>query len=186
MVFTRDYRMPDGRETRTTGRPPFAKAPSAWASEDRFYYGSGDRYEIAVYDSLATLIMLIRRPIPNRAVTPEHVETYKSDTMAGAPDDPAARRSWQEQIDAAPYPDSFPAYRRIRADRLGMLWVQEYDLPGADSVTWSVFDREGRWSSDVTIPRDWQVLDIGADFLLVLLRDDLDVERVERHTLVRR
>jgi hypothetical protein len=183
--YTYQYRTPDGRELPVRGRPPFARLAAFATGPARWYYGSGDAWEIEVRDSTGSLEMLIRRPVAPEPVTSQWIDTYKTETMAGAPADPAGRRLWQEIIDEAPYPDMFPAYRRIRIDRTGLLWVQAYDLPGADSSTWSVFDREGRWLSDVSIPHDWQVLDIGADYMLALVRDELDIERVERHTLNR-
>ena len=183
--YTYEYETPDGRQIPVNGRPPFAKLPSAWPGEDRLYYGSAEQYEIAVYDSMGSVEMLIRKPVPNQPVTAQLIDIYKTTTMAGAPDDPAQRRLWDQMINRAPYPEAFPAYRRLRVDRLGALWVQGYNLPGADSVTWSVFDRDGQWLSDVTIPEPWQVLDIGADYLLLLVRDELDIERVRRHSLVR-
>jgi hypothetical protein len=66
-----------------------------------------------------------------------------------------------------------------------MLWVQDYELPGSDTVTWSIFDVEGHWISELVVPRDWQVLDIGADYLLVLVEDELDIERVRKYSLDR-
>jgi hypothetical protein len=162
-----------------------ATAGTLRPGEGRFYYGSGDRYEIGAYDSVGALRMLIRRPMPDPPVTAESIESYKSEPMARAPDDAAARRLWEEIIEDAPYPESFPAYRRMQIDRVGLLWVQEYDPPRANTVTWSVFDREGQWVSEVTIPQAWQVMEIGADYLLVLVHDDLDIERVQRHALVR-
>jgi hypothetical protein len=105
--------------------------------------------------------------------------------MARAPDDPATRREWERMLDEAPVESEFPAYQRIRVDRTGTLWVQEYAQPGADSVNWSTFDPTGRWLSEVTLPLAWQILDIGADYVLVLWRDDLDVEHVRTHALRR-
>jgi hypothetical protein len=74
----------------------------------------------------------------------------------------------------------------MRVDRVGMLWVEDCSPPGTDSTTWSIFDQEGRWLSDLTVPEGWQILDIGSEYILVLVRDELDVERVRKHALHRR
>ena len=96
-----------------------------------------------------------------------------------------ARRTWETSLKAAPYPDSLPAYRRRRVDRTGALWAQDYDMPGEENVTWQVFDRVGRWLSVVTIPRALQIQDIGRDYLLVLARNEDDVEVVRTYGLRR-
>jgi hypothetical protein len=182
--FTRILQSPRG-EVRVRVPPPFARSPVAWPSRDHLIYGSNDRYELVAFDSTGAIRTLIRRPIPSRALTSEMIEAYKIESMARAPADPARRRQWQDDINSAPYPDSLPAYRRIRVDRAGMLWVQDYELPGSDTVTWSIFDVEGHWISELVVPRDWQVLDIGADYLLVLVEDELDIERVRKYSLDR-
>lgn len=70
-------------------------------------------------------------------------------------------------------------------DRTGAIWVQDYPLPGDDSARYSIFDPDGRWLTRATVPGDWRILDIGEDYLLVLVRDDMDVEHVRRHRLTR-
>jgi hypothetical protein len=185
MYFTQTLRLPDGTEQRVPGRPPFAKQPAAWPSGDRPFYGSGESYEIAAYDTSGALTTLIRKTVGARPLTSDAIAQHRAEVMAGAPSDPATRRQWQESVNTAPYPDSVPAYRRVRVDRGGMLWVQEYSLPGADSAAWSIFDRQGTWIADVTIPIEWELLDIGDDYLLILVRDDLDIERIRRHALDR-
>jgi hypothetical protein len=185
-TFTRMLELPDGREIKADGRPPFSEQPVAWPSGDFLIYGSNQRYELAVYDTTGALFMLIRRSGPRQALTAEMIEAYKVDAMSRAPDDPATRRRWENDLNTAPYPDSLPAYRRIRVDQTGTLWVNAYGMPGADSTTWSVFDADGRWLSDIVLPEAWQILDVGQDYILALTRDELDIERVQKHRLHRR
>lgn len=182
-TFTDIFRQ-GGREFPTQGSPLFAPVPVSTAHGDRFYYGPADRYEIAVYDSTGAL-MLVRRSLEPRPVTTEIVAALREVTMARAPDDPAARREWERSIAEAPVESTLPMHRAIRVDRTGHLWVQAYALPGAESAEWSVFDADGRWLSDVTIPESWQIMDIGEDYVLALWRDELDVEHVRKHRLRR-
>ncbi|MGH7467632.1 MAG: hypothetical protein ACRENP_06550 [Longimicrobiales bacterium] len=129
--------------------------------------------------------MLIRRVVPRRPVTDANIAAYIEERMAEAPNDPAQRGGWETSLRDSPYPDSLPAYRRIRVDRTGALWVQDYDMPGEANVSWHVFDRAGRWLSSVTVPRAWQIQDIGHDYMLVLLTNELDVEVVRKYGLTR-
>jgi hypothetical protein len=174
-----------GRKLRTVLSPPFAPSFAAWPQGDRFFYGDTERGEVAVYDTTGTLRQLVRRQGPRRAVTPEMIEQFRKSRLATVGTDPARLRQFEEQFRAVPFPDTLPAYRSFRVDRSGMLWVQEYQPRGAPSVTWSVFDPDGRWTTDVTVPGSWEILDIGRDYLLTRETNELDVERVRMYRLTR-
>ena len=73
----------------------------------------------------------------------------------------------------------------MRVDKADNLWVHGYELPGDTHLHWSVFGPDGVWLTDVTTPIAIQVLDIGADYLLGLSRDDLDVEHVQLYGLMK-
>ena len=185
--YTAEIERP-GRGTSFLGESgrPFGKPPLAFTDGQRFYYGSADRYEIEVRDPSGALRMLIRRPDAGRALTPDILDRYIADRRAATPSDPAQQRALERYLDNAPFPDSLPAYRRFRVDTEGMLWVQEYDLPWDTVATWNVFDTGGRWLTNVDIPKRLSILDIGADYILGVTRDELDVERVDVHALRRR
>jgi hypothetical protein len=85
-----------------------------------------------------------------------------------------------------PVPDEIPAHWRIEVDATGSLWVQDYPLPGDSLARWSVFDAEGHWTTDVELPGDWEIQEIGTEHVLVLATDELGVERVMRLELRRR
>ena len=63
---------------------------------------------------------------------------------------------------------------------MGYLWVEEYEFPGEkrDGVLWTVFDPEGRVMGFVETPEGVRVFEIGADYLLGTVRDELGVEYV--------
>lgn len=170
----------DGRVFTSLMRPPFGVGMATATTADGFVFGPQDRWQVEVRDASGAVRLLIRRPVARRPLTPALIAAFRE---RSAPTDPAERRRWEESLDEAPYPDSLPAYRQIETDVLGMVWVQEYYDADAETAAWSVFDRDGRWLTDVAIPTDWQLLDIGDDYLLVLVRDAYDVETVRRHRL---
>ena len=169
---------------------PFGPVFVSWPYASRFYYGSGEQNEIAVFDTSGTVRMLVRRTAPRRVVTSEMAAQYKESRMksaAASGGDPMRVKSLEDQLNALPaFADSLPPYRRIRVDREGMLWVQDYNLAGEQDVSWSVFDQQGRWLSDVTVPLAWRIVDIGKDYILAVETDSLDVERVRKYQLNRR
>jgi hypothetical protein len=184
MTFNTEYEA-DGRTFPIRGRPPFSKPPAMAVAADRFYYGSGDAWDIEVRDLDGTMTMRIRRPEPSTPLTGDIIDAYKRVTMERAPADPVQRERWERSIDRAPYPDSVPPYRRIRVDLGGALWVLNYDMPGDSAHTWSVFDREGTWLSDVDLPANLEIQEIGNDHILALVTDELGVERVRMYALSR-
>jgi hypothetical protein len=119
-------------------------------------------------------------------VTPETIELYKAGRRASLGPNPAVRRSVEEEIASAPYPDSLPAYRMLQLDREGNLWVQSYVPRGSkDPTGWSVFNAEGRWVTDISLPSSWQVADIGRDYILTIETNELGVEMVRMYKLSR-
>ena len=82
--------------------------------------------------------------------------------------------------DALTIPTSFPAFSAIEVDRLGNLWVREYNLPGEeDRALWTVFDPEGVALGFVETPLELVIYEIGADYILGKTMDELGVEYVQ-------
>ena len=88
-------------------------------------------------------------------------------------------------FEGLPLVESFPAFSALMEDPLGYLWIQHYRLPSEDRVVWSVFDPNGRIMGVIETPRTGEVLEIGANHLLTLHTDDLDVEHVRMWRLDR-
>ena len=148
------------------------------ASAEHFYFGFGDRYAVNVYSPSGQLQSIFRRawtPIP---VTPADWENWVvewSKLWIKSTGD-SARKKMQELRDA-PYAFTMPAFSQFIPDRIGRLWVREahyQDAISAGSLTdppvvpskWSVFAAKGVWLGDVTMPKDFQPYDIGADYVL--------------------
>ena len=88
-------------------------------------------------------------------------------------------------LDALSVPPSFPAFSAIEVDALGYLWVREYNLPGEEGAFWTVFDPDGIVQGFVETPEDLRIFEIGADYVLGLVTDALDVEHVQMWELER-
>ncbi|HEV2734629.1 MAG TPA: hypothetical protein VGV85_07310, partial [Longimicrobiaceae bacterium] len=102
---------PGGRGTITTDTRPFARRTVTAVRGDRLYVGTGDRYEVAVYDASGKLARLIRKEHRPLEVTGEDREDYRASIVnLGGPGDEQARREEQRMLEAAPYPDAMPPY----------------------------------------------------------------------------
>jgi hypothetical protein len=84
-----------------------------------------------------------------------------------------------------PAPERTPVFRSIRIDRLAYIWVEQFPLPTDDVSAWWIFDPQGQLTASVRLPSRLQVLEIGADYVLVLTSGNLGVHRVEMYGLQR-
>ena len=185
LTYFREMRSRAGRTMPVATRLPFSPPWSFAVDRDRFYQGGRARYEIAAHDTAGAIRLLIRRPGPLRPLTTAVVDDYKAQLLAAAGDDPNRRRDIEDRLDPSKLPDSLPAYRALRVDREGMLWVRLYD-PAGTSPMWSVHDRDGRWVTDVAIPTALSIQEIGRDYILAVVPDDVGVERVRLYRLTGR
>ena len=87
----------------------------------------------------------------------------------------------RKTVEATPMADSFPAFSSFIGDAAGHLWVREYDFPREErpAPLWTVFDPEGRVLGYLETPRGLRIFEIGADYILGRMRDELDVEYVQ-------
>jgi hypothetical protein len=163
---------------------PFAPATVSAVSEPNVFVGETDRSEIEVRTLDGRLDRLIRwslAPVPvTRSDRSDHADGLRASLRQ--PQRAAHLEKW---IADAPYPDAKQAFVSIAADRLGRPWVELPPLDIGDS-TWLIFAATGEALAHLTVPRHARLLDIGDDYVLMLLKDDLDVERIERRPIVTR
>lgn len=164
--------------------PPFGRHPVAAVHGDRFYYGSADSYEIQCYTQDGTLTRIIRRDMAPRPVTPDDLQRLIERDL-GEIEDANDRRDARERYDKMPVAETMPAYEGLNVDDLGNLWVRDYELDLDRSSTWTVFDASGQILGAVRMPAGFAVMHIGADFVLGVWHDDLDVEHVRLYELIK-
>lgn len=166
------------------------------AGESHFFTGFGDQYSIRVLDREGKLIRIIRRAwTPERVMAADvtrYVDAWARRSLK--PGDPDAARKRQAVRDAR-YAETVPAFVEFRVDARGRLWVRAANLADAPACggclhegmsgvsTWSVFDSNGRWVSDVRMPPRFHPRDIGADYILGVQLDDDDVPTIAMYRL---
>lgn len=161
-------------------RPPFRKTV-LWAAWGPLTIVSPtDRYELRAYDYEGSLARIVRRDHEVRNPTLADFEDYKEDYIGGPVSNPRFRRLLTAVMDAVPLPESFPTFSAIEVDLLGYLWVREYNLPGdEDRALWTVFDVDGVVRGFVETPPGLTIYEIGEDYLLGKVQDELRVEYVQ-------
>ena len=161
--------------------PPFQKSLvwSAWG--ELVLVAPTERYELRAYRHDGSLVRIVRRENDVRSPTEADLDSYRADRRRDAerwPTDPG--RLYLAALDALPLPESFPAFSAIEVDLLGYLWVREYNLRGEeDRALWTVFDPEGLALGFVETPPALVIYEIGEDYILGKVLDDLRVEYVQ-------
>lgn len=162
---------------------PFGRSPQIAVSGDRIFFGSQDSYELGVYapdGDLRRLIRLDRSQIPlSEADLAAFIESDVADR------DPSVGPERRRQLEEMPRMEFLPPHGAIHADAQGYFFVEEYRLPGDDIPVLNVFDPEGRLTGRLTLPAGLQILEIGEDYVLGLVQDEMGVEYLSLYELYR-
>ena len=109
----------------------------------------------------------------SRASSAQHVAEYRERELA------AARRSTNANalvmqtriLDATPFPDRLPVFRRMFVDRDGRLWVEEYPAARSTRQRFRVYAPDGHLVANVVGPDRGRVLDVQGTRALVSWSD---------------
>jgi len=163
---------------------PFAKVPVAATSPDYLFFSDQDAYEIKAYNpdgSLEFLVRLAWEPIPVSAADgAKHV-----DDVVAQVGDPSQEPEIRQRFAGLPLPDVFPPHGGLMADNLGYLWVEEFQRPGFENRAWTIFDPRGELTGRVSLPENFNPMEIGADYILGVGWDEMNVEHVRMYSVVR-
>ena len=175
-----------GRMTYVTPlRHPFGQTTHTAVWGDLAVIGRTESYEIKAYRSDGSLARIVRRDYEPRTPTQAEQDASFRRRVARLP---VERRVPVAEVAAnVPLVDAFPAFAGTVGDALGHLWVAEFERPGEeyDGTLWTVFDREGRVLGLVETPEGLTVFEIGEDYILAKMTDDLGVEYVRLWGLMR-
>lgn len=179
-------RVPGGDRFRTDlndGPVPLGRSTTIRASGTSILIGTADSFYIDMYASNGShraIGLDRRRDALTRRVRNAWIEERIKHL---APERQEAQR--RRLRDAEFLPDSLPAYSSFHVDRLGLIWVQAYPIPGEPVGPWEVLSVFGDHVARVDLPPGFRPMDILADFIAGVAVDDLGVERVLVYKLTR-
>ena len=163
---------------------PFGKIPVATVSPGHLLLSDQEDWEIEVYSPTGELIRLIRQewdPIP---VTDEDGSRHIESVVAQV-GDPAQAPQIREYLGGLPLPAHFPPFGDLLADLDGNLWVQDFQRPGAENRNWTIYDSEGVRTARIVLPDQFNPFEIGADYVLGVGWDEMNVEYLRIYALSR-
>lgn len=171
----------DGEGNPTGSGPhPFGRSTVMAIAEDRVYLGDGGEYLIESYSLTGDTLPPIEWRGPDRRIKSTDVDAYVDEMLEGVPAEraPELRRRLEKLLDVS----SFPAYDELRIGTDESLWVREFHRPGSPTTRWIVFDG-GSLRGQLELPSTSELLDVGPDYILLLERDEFDVESVRLYGL---
>jgi hypothetical protein len=152
---------------------------------DRIAVATTDTFAVRVYAPEGALRQIVRQrrmPVP---VEPGDFTRF-GDSLMSTAESETSRRHYREMLELMPKHETFPAFASMRFDRVGNLWVEDYPRSGDPGSVWQVFDDEGLFAARAQVPAGLRVLDIGGNYILGVVKDEMGVERLRVYALERR
>ncbi len=188
--ISRDGSVPIGQNPRAFGR-------NTWVTADSIGWivGDNDRPELQFRSSAGEVTRIVRWSGRQREVTANDLERSRERSLA-LQEDPAVRRRMREAMEQRPAPpETMPAFGwawrtgtgpALLLDGERNVWVKEYS-PAAeeDANRFLVFDSTGVWLGFVTAPLRLGLLSIGNDYVIGKSENELGVEIVSVHGIVK-
>lgn len=175
---------------------PATEGPQRWgrelsmaAVEEGVWMGTADGYEIELVGWTGETIDRIRWTGPELGVTEGHIETYREILFRSY--ERRGREDWRQRFNDVwgrrlpTLPPRFPSYTDILVSG-DLVWVRHFRPPGQDEQHWVGFNRDGSRAVSLFLPSRFIVQQIGPDWVLAVITDELDVERIVVHELEER
>ena len=163
----------------------FDPVPVAFARGTTIAITTAMEPEVRLLDEEMRLRRIVRWLDPDREVTRAHVQAYRDNLIerrGGRGSENWGRFDDDMISDRRPVADVFPTVSSLRVGRDGRLWVYPYRRPG-EEADWWIFGQDGDFQCRLDHPAGVTIYEVGADYLLGVHRDELDVERVVMYEL---
>ena len=149
---------------------------------DHFIITPNHRYEFRAFALDGSLARIVRMDHEPRAPTEAQVEAYIEQQLSWIPSERTDYlRERRRELRSTPVAEHLPAFAAVRADAADHLWVYEYEAIGEETpgTLFNIFDAEGRVLGFFETPEGMGLLEIGEDYILARVRDELGVDYVQ-------
>ncbi|MDX1392790.1 MAG: 6-bladed beta-propeller [Gemmatimonadota bacterium] len=174
---------------RTLGAYPFERIGHRALRGGELVFGNGETWEIRVYAPDGHLSQVVRRndaPEPVTAADMDRWTEWNVGRHASGPEGgSAAMERASERAERVEPPETKPAFSYLLVDGAGNIWAENYrwawdDVPpDPGPATWSVFDPDGEWITDVEVPARLLLRWVGTEYAIGFHVDELDAKHVQ-------
>lgn len=162
---------------------PLGKRTSVAVGDRRVYVGTGDRFEIVVFSLKGERVGAIRDTVSRVELTPERVEAYIEHAVSRI-EGRREREEMREYYAGFEYPERGPAHLELLVGEDGNVWVEQFPLPG-EAPRWRVYSPGGERLATVTMPRRFELMAAGEDYVLGVWKERNDVEYVHMYRIIK-
>ena len=166
----------------------FDPRPSVHARVATIAIATAREPEVRLLDEQRRLRRIVRWEDSDREVNRAHVQAYREDVIErrGGRDSEDWHPVDDVRIsDRRPVADAFPTVESVQVGRDGRVWVSPYRKPGTEEAAkeWWAFGTGGEFQCRLDHPAGVTIYEFGADYLLGVHIDELEVERVVMYEL---
>jgi hypothetical protein len=172
---------PDGRAVMSA--PLAAHATSAAIWNGQIAVGDQERFQLEVLNGDGEPRRVVRVEGEDLALGASDVRRLMEVRLSTVPTD--SRQAARAHLESMAHPDTRPAYGDLLADTEGNLWVAEYAPDPLEPRSWSVLAPGGALLGRVGMPESFELRQAGADWVVGVWRDELGVEFVRMHALLK-
>lgn len=156
---------------------PFHASGFAGVTGDRIVYAWSRTPEVRLHSAAGALEQIVRLTGRPQEFTAEMRREEGERVAATRP--PTLRPLFLRDWGAMDFPDSLPVYSAMLVDLTGSIWLQILELGDIPERRWLVMNPEtGNLEADIMLPGRLRAFEIGDDYVLGTIRDDLGVESV--------
>lgn len=169
-----------GKTVRALTTVPLGNSTKAIANSKLLYICTSKDGACELRDTEGKLVRTFALNLPRRKVAPADWTSALSEHYQAEPARSVRTKGAQLLKEIRPR-ETFPSFDQLRIDVAGNLWVRTFDNFSSPISTWMILSQTGRPIAFVALRRSFQILEIGADFILGFVRDADGVEFVELH-----
>jgi hypothetical protein len=163
---------------------PFSEGASIVVAGEVFWYTDGRSPTLRKHSAEGDALLTVQLPFEPDPVRSEDREAFAREFLEGI--EGRNRQLRQRLVEEAEYPASFPAIADLVAAENGSVWAGRYVRDGEVERTWYVVSGEGEVTSEVTLPADFTLRQVGEEQVVGVRRDGNGVEHVIVYALTDR